>query len=63
MNTIKFLKANTVTGLQKIQLNGITYKPYTICQLADTSFGQVDNDGCSLITEWFNYKGFTYVAV
>ena len=29
MNTIKFLKANAVTGLQKIQLNGIIYKPYT----------------------------------
>ena len=62
MNKIKFLKANTVTGLQKIQLNGITYKPYTICQLADTKFGLVDEDGCSIITEWFNYKGFTYVA-
>ena len=62
MNTIKFLKANTVNGLQKIQLNGITYKPYTICQLADTRFGQVDNDGNSYITDWFNYKGFTYIA-
>ena len=62
MNTIKFLKANAVTGLQKIQLNGITYKPYTICQLADTRFGQVDNNGYSYITEWFNYKGFTYIA-
>ena len=57
MNKIKLLKNN------KIQLNCITYKPYTICQLADTNFGQVDNDGYSLITEWFNYKGFTYVAV
>ena len=62
MNTIKFLKANAVTGLQKIQLNGITYKPYTICQLADTRFGQVDNNGYSYITSWFNYKGFTYIA-
>jgi hypothetical protein len=57
MNKIKFLKNNY------IQLNQTIYKPYTICQLADTSFGQVDNDGYSLITEWFNYKGFTYVAV
>ncbi len=57
MNKIKFLKNN------KIQLNGITYKPYTICQLADTSFGQIDEDGFSIITNWFNYKGFTYVAV
>tara|TARA_R100001460_G_scaffold14575_1_gene32523 strand:+ start:127 stop:318 length:192 start_codon:yes stop_codon:yes gene_type:complete len=63
MQTIKFLKPNLNTGLQKIKLNGITYKPYTICQLADTKFGQVDNDGYSFVTEWFNYKGLTYVAV
>ena len=55
MNKIKFLKNN------KIILNNILYKPYTICQLADTRFGQVDSDGFSYITEWFNYKGFTYV--
>ena len=63
MQTIKFLKPSQTTGLQKIKLNGITYKPYTICQLADTKFGQVDNDGYSFVTEWFNYKGLTYVAV
>ena len=57
MNKIKFLKNNY------IKLNQTTYKPYTICQLADTSFGQVDEDGFSIITDWFNYKGFTYVAV
>ena len=57
MNTIKHLKNN------KIKLNGITYKPYTICQLADTSFGEVDRDGYSIVSQWFNYKGFTYVAV
>ena len=56
MNTIKFLKNNY------LQLNNIIYKPYTICQLADTRFGQVDEDGNSYITEWFNFKGFTYVA-
>jgi hypothetical protein len=56
MNKIKFLKNN------KIMLNNIIYKPYTICELADTRFGQVDEDGFSYITEWFNYKGFTYVA-
>jgi hypothetical protein len=61
MKTIKFLKPNMTTGLQKIKLNGITYKPYTICQLADTRFGQVDNDGYSYITDWFNYKGLTYI--
>ena len=62
MNTIKFLKPNLTTGLQKIKLNGITYKPYTICQIADTRFGTVDNDGYSLVSEWFNYKGLTYIA-
>ena len=56
MNKIKFLKNNY------IQLNNILYRPYTICDLADTRFGQVDEDGNSYITEWFNYKGFTYVA-
>ena len=54
-NTIKFLKPNLTTGLQKIQLNGTTYKPYTICSLADTKFG-------TEIYEWFNYKGFTYIS-
>ena len=56
MNKIKFLKNN------KIILNNILYKPYTICELADTRFGQVDENGNSYITQWFNYKGFTYVA-
>ena len=62
MNKIKFLKADVTTGLQKIQLNGLTYKPYTICQLADTRFGQVDEDGFSYITNWFNYKVLTYIS-
>ena len=56
MNKIKFLKNNY------IQLNNILYRPYTICELEDTRFGQVDEDGNSYITQWFNYKGFTYVA-
>ena len=55
MNKIKFLKNNY------IKLNTTIYKPYTICELADTRFGQVDEDGFSYITQWFNYKGFTYV--
>ena len=62
MNKIKFLRPNLTTGLQKIQLNGVTYKPYTICQLADTKFGQVDKEGGSYVTDWFNYKGLTYIA-
>ena len=62
MNTIKFLKPNLINGKQKIQLNGLTYKPYTICELSDTNFGLVDKDGYSHITNWFNYKGLTYIA-
>ena len=61
MNKIKFLRPNLTNGLQKIQLNGVTYKPYTVCQLADTKFGQVDSDGNSYVTDWFNYKGLTYI--
>jgi hypothetical protein len=57
MNKIKFLKNNY------IQLNKTIYKPYTVCELSDTKFGLVDNFGYSYITDWFNYKGFTYVAV
>ena len=54
-NTIKFLKPNLTTGLQKIKLNGVTYKPYTICQICDTKFGTDE------VATWFNYKGLTYI--
>ena len=47
MKTIKFLKQN------KIELNGIVYKPYTICNIPN-KFG-------TEIKSWFNYKGFTYL--
>ena len=56
MQTIKFLNKNY------IQLNKTIYKPYTICNLPP-NFGSTDEDGYSLINEWFNYKGFTYIAV
>ena len=48
MKTIKYLKED------KIELNGIVYKPYTICDLPP-SFGIE-------ILDWFNYKGYTYIA-
>ena len=57
MQTIKFLKNNY------IKLNKTIYKPYTVCQLADTSFGQLDESSQSIVNQWFNYKGFTYLAV
>ena len=58
MNKIKFLKT------KRIKLNGIQYKPYMIGELPST-FGFIynedkDQDG---ISEWFNYKGLTYVPV
>ena len=56
MNKIKF------THGKKIKLNGKMYKPYLIGDLPST-FGFIynedkDQDG---ITEWFIYKGFTYI--
>ena len=62
MNKIKFLKNNKIILKSPCGTISTIYKPYTICELADTRFGQVDEDGFSYITEWFNYKGFTYVA-
>ena len=56
MKTIKFLKNNY------IQLDKVIYKPYTVCSLPP-SFGDVDENGFSSITEWFNYKGLTYIAI
>ena len=56
MNKIKFLKK------EEIKLNGLTYKPYTICNIP-TNFGfiydaEADKEG---ISQWFNYKGLTYI--
>ena len=60
MQTIKFLKPDLNTGKQKIQLNGITYKPYTICDLP-ANFGCLEFNGKEGISSWFNYKGLTYI--
>ena len=62
MNIIKYLKED------KIELNGVIYKPYKICELPP-SFGMVeefeDENGqiytYPIISEWFNYKGYTYI--
>lgn len=55
MKTIKYLKDNY------LQLDNKIYKPYSICDLAGTKFGEQDQDGYSHITEWFNHKGYTYI--
>ena len=60
MKQIKFLKNNA----RRIKLGGRLFKPYTVGDLPST-FGfkyneDKDQDG---ISEWFNYKGLTYVPV
>ena len=60
MQTIKFLKPDLNTGKQKIKLNGITQKPYTICDLP-ANFGCLEFNGKEGISSWFNYKGLTYI--
>ena len=47
MKTIKQLKKDY------LQLDGIIYRPYKVCDLPD-KFG-------TEITNWFNYKGYTYI--
>ena len=55
MNKIKFLKE------EKIKLNGVVYKPYKICSIPDR-FGCLEFNEREGISEWFNYKGYTYIA-
>jgi len=52
--TIKLLKNN------KIKLNSLTYKPYLICELP-ANFGCIEFKEREGISEWFNYKGLTYI--
>lgn len=56
MNTIKFLSGN------RIKLNGILYKPYTVGNLPP-SFGYIydQENETNGISEFFNYKGLTYI--
>lgn len=63
MNKIKFKKDST-TGAIHAFLNGAQYRPYLIGNLPNT-FAFIynedkDQDG---ISNWFNYKGLTYVPV
>ena len=54
MNTIKYLKEN------KIELSGVTYKPYKICSIPER-FGCFEFNEKEGISEWFNHKGYTYI--
>ena len=55
-NTIKFIHS------KQIVLNGKVYKPYLVGELPST-FGFIYNEEKDQegITEWFNYKGLTYL--
>ena len=55
MNVIKYLKED------RIELNGVTYKPYKICSIPDR-FGCIEFNEKEGISEWFNYRGYTYIA-
>jgi hypothetical protein len=58
MNTIKFLKT------KEIKLDKVRYKPYLIGDLPQRfAFIYDPREEQEGITEWFNYKGFTYVPV
>ena len=54
MNTIKFLQNNN------IRLNNKTYKGYHIGDIPN-SFGFIEQDDKQGKSEWFNYKGLTYI--
>ena len=54
MQSIKHLKNDYV------QLGNLIYKPYTICSLP-ANFGCIEFNEKEGISEWFNYKGLTYI--
>ena len=54
MNTIKHLKKDYV------QLGNLIYKPYKICSLP-ANFGCFEFGEKEGVSEWFNYKGYTYI--
>ena len=57
MQKIKFLSNN------QILLNNQTYQGYTIGELPNTfAFIHNENKDQDGITQWFNYKGLTYVS-
>jgi len=51
---IKFLKQD------KIMLNDTIYKPYKVCNVPER-FGCFEFNEREGISEWFNFKGYTYI--
>ena len=43
-----------------IQLGNLIYKPYKICSLP-ANFGCIEFNEKEGISQWFNYKGYTYL--
>ena len=54
MKKIKFLKERF------IKLDGNVYRPYNLGELPK-NMGCIDFNDSPGITEWFNYKGLTYI--
>ena len=60
------MKLTHSNSKKTIVLKGTTYKAYEICELPN-NFGFHDKEPVAsmrskeAITEWFNYKGLTYV--
>ena len=54
MKTIKFLKDN------RIQIGKRVFRPYCISDLPN-NFGCINYGESDGVTEWFGYKGFTYI--
>ena len=54
MQKIKHLKNDHV------QLGNLIYKPYSVCDLP-ANFGCIEFNEKEGISNWFNYKGLTYI--
>jgi len=54
MKTFKQLKD------KRIQLGGVTFRPYCISDLPN-NFGCINYGESDGVSEWFGYKGFTYI--
>ena len=60
------MKLTYKNSKKKIMLNGTSYVPYEVCELPN-NFGFHDKEPVielrekDAVTEWFNYKGLTYV--
>jgi len=54
MKTIKFLKD------KKIQIGKRVFRPYCISDLPN-NFGCINCGESEGVSEWFGYKGFTYI--